>query len=144
MTISSPYLRGVFIPDARVVSVRINAVTLLGAAMEYLSNRLGAAFFGKDKINRRHYTAWIIVTLGLILGIWVVAGLGLLASVTAISSVLVSTSFVGMAGPLLYSALFAALTIPFVGIVFLVHRARRAAGRETVHGFAGFAWDGQD
>jgi hypothetical protein len=125
-------------------NARPDPVALIKTSIDNYSESLSAQFFGKDKVDRGEYTVWIFAALGLILSIWVVAGLGLMTSVEAISSILISPSFGGMAAAPLYAGLLAVLSAGFVGILFTVHRARQAAWHEPIRGFAGFAWDVQD
>ena len=125
-------------------NARPDPVALLRTSMDDYSDHLGSTFFTKDRIEKKQYTVWIVAALGLILGIWVVAGLELMSSVEAISSILISSNLIGMTGASLYAGLLAVLMAGFVGILFLVHRARRASWHEPVRGFAGFAWDVQD
>ena len=125
-------------------NARPDPVAVLRTSMAEYSDHLASKFFSRDLIDRKPYTIWIFAALSMILGIWVVAGLELMTSVADISSGVLPSSLLTVAAAPLYAGLLAGLTIPFIGILFMVHRARQPAWREPVIGFAGFAWELQD
>ena len=124
-------------------NARPDPVAVLKTSMAKYCDHLGSKFFSKDLIDRKPYTIWIFAALGMILGIWVVAGLELMTAIAAVSSGFLSSSLLAAAAPL-YAGLLVGLTISFIGILFMVHRARQPACHEPVSGFAGFVWELQD
>jgi hypothetical protein len=97
-------------------------------------------FFGRDRIDKNHYSMWIVATLGVIVAIWIVAGLGLLSTIAIISSAFIPSTLIGVVSLPIYVGLFTLLAGAFLAMLFMIHRARKAELRDWEAGFAGFAW----
>jgi hypothetical protein len=116
---------------------------LVRTGMEKYTSRLHSMFFKPDQIEKQ-YTLWVVGTLATILGIWVIAGIGLMSSVSAISLAVIASSPAGLVSAPLYDGLLVLLLVGFVGVLFLVHRARTPEPGDHESGFAGFAWEPLD